>query len=104
MVRGLPTKIAVRSSEIIEACSEQSEQIIDLIKLALETIPPELAADISEDGIILTGGGSRIYGMEMLIFSKTGVMATLIDNPELTVAKGAGTAKKYIREKTSDDE
>jgi rod shape-determining protein MreB len=104
MVRGLPTKIAVRSSEIIEACSEQSEQIIDLIKLALETIPPELAADISEDGIILTGGGSRIYGMEMLIFSKTGVMATLIDNPELTVAKGAGTAKKYIREKTTDDE
>jgi rod shape-determining protein MreB len=104
MVRGLPTKVAVKSSEIIEACREQSDQIIDVIKLAMENTPPELLADISEDGIILTGGGSRIYGMEMLIFSQTGVMANLIDNPELAVAKGAGTAKKYIRERNADDE
>lgn len=104
MVRGLPTKVAVKSSEIIDACSEQSEQIIDVIKLALENTPPELVSDISEDGIILTGGGSRIYGMEMLIFSRIGVMAGIIDNPELAVAKGAGTARKYISEKNTEDE
>lgn len=104
MVRGLPTKVAVKSSEIIEACKEQTEAIIEEIKFALENIPPELVADISKEGIILTGGGSRIYGMTQLIEERTGVAANLIDNPELTVAKGAGTSRKYVRERSSDDE
>lgn len=104
MVRGLPTKVAVKSSELIEACKEQSDLIVDTIKLALENTPPELVADISDEGIILTGGGSKIYGMDMLIYNKTGVTARMVDNPELTVARGAGMARKYIRERVPEDE
>lgn len=104
MIRGLPTKVAVKSSEIIDACKEHSDLIIDEIKIALENTPPELVGDIAEDGIILTGGGSRIYGMDLLIENKTGVKAKVIENPELAVAKGAGISRKYIREKNSDEE
>lgn len=96
LVRGLPAKVAVKSSEMIEAVKEVSDQIIEAIKNVLETAPPELVSDISENGIILTGGGSKIYGMDKLIFAKTGVVAKVIDNPELAVAIGAGGAKNYI--------
>lgn len=98
LVRGLPTKIAVRSSEMQEALSETSDQIIDAIKNTLESAPPELVSDIAEHGIVLTGGGSKIFGMCRLIEKRTGVKAILIDNPELAVATGAGTARAYIRE------
>ena len=104
MVRGLPVKLPVKSSEVIEACKEVSLQIVDIVKRALENTPPELVSDISENGIILTGGGSKIYGIDKLIFAKTGVTAKVVDNPELVVAKGAGTAKKYIRIKTPDED
>lgn len=98
LVRGLPTKIAVRSSEMQEALSEPSDQIIDAIKNTLESAPPELVSDIAEHGIVLTGGGSKIFGMSRLIEKRTGVKAILIDNSELAVATGAGTARAYIRE------
>lgn len=98
LVRGLPTKIAVRSSEMIEAVSEVSDQIIEAIRNSLESAPPELIADIAEHGIILTGGGSKIFGMAQLIEEKTGVKAVMTENPELVVATGAGTARSYIRD------
>lgn len=98
LVRGLPTKIAVRSSEMQEALSEATDQIIDAIKNTLESAPPELVSDIAEHGIVLTGGGSKIFGMSRLIEQRTGVKAILLDNPELAVATGAGTARAYIRE------
>jgi len=98
LVRGLPAKIPVKSSEMIEAVKEVSDQIIEAIKITLEAAPPELVSDISEHGIILTGGGSKIFGMDKLIEAKIGVKAVKIDNPELVVAKGAGTAKSYIRD------
>lgn len=96
MVRGLPTKIAVKSSEIMDAVSEVTDAIIDSIRAALEACPPEILSDVAEDGILLTGGGSKIFGMAKLIEAKTGVKALLIDNPELAVATGAGRAKKYV--------
>ncbi len=98
LVRGLPIKVAVRSSEMIEAVHEVTDQIVDAVKNMLETAPPELVADIAEHGIVLTGGGSRIFGMAKLIEEKTGVKAVLTDNPEEVVATGAGTARAYIRE------
>ncbi len=96
LVRGLPAKVAVKSSEIIEAVQEVSDLIIDTIKAALEAIPPELIADISEEGIILTGGGSKIFGMNRLITEKTGVKVRRVDCPELVVATGAANAKDHI--------
>lgn len=102
LVRGLPTKVAVKSSEMIEALQEASDQIIDAIRNTLETAPPEFVSDIAENGIILTGGGSRIFGMAKLIQERTGVKAVMIDNPEQVVAMGAGTARNYIRELVSE--
>lgn len=96
LVRGLPTKIPVKSSEMIEACEEVSEQVINAIKTALEATSPELVADISEYGIILTGGGSKIFGMNRLITEKTGVKVRKIECPELVVATGAANAKDYV--------
>lgn len=98
LVRGLPTKVAVRSSEMIEAVREVTDQIVDAVRNMLEAAPPELVADIAEQGIVLTGGGSRIFGMAKLIEEKTGVKAVLADNPEEVVATGAGTARAYISE------
>lgn len=95
LVRGLPTKIAVKSSEMIEAVKEVSDQIIDVIKNALQSAPPELVSDVYEYGIVLTGGASKIFGMNKLIEERTGVAVKNIDNPELVVAKGAGTAHAY---------
>lgn len=103
LVRGLPTKVAVRSSEMIEAVREVTDQIVDAVKNMLEAAPPELVADIAEHGIVLTGGGSRIFGMAKLIEEKTGVKAVLADNPEEVVATGAGTARAYIREPEQQD-
>lgn len=96
LVRGLPTKIPVKSSEITEAVKEVSDAIVDAIRNALEQTPPELVADISETGIVLTGGGSKIYGMNKLIEERTGVKAVYAENPELVVATGAGKARKYV--------
>ncbi|MGN0436484.1 MAG: rod shape-determining protein [Wujia sp.] len=97
LARGLPVKKAIKSSEIIEALSEVTDEIIYAIKNALEQIPPELISDISEHGIILTGGSSKIHGLCELIYEKCGVKAIIADKPELVVARGAGTGRKYIR-------
>lgn len=95
LVRGLPIKISVKSSEMIEAVKEVSDQIIDAIKKALENTQPELVSDISDNGILLTGGGSKIFGMDKLIEERIGVKAKVVPNPELAVATGAGTAYAY---------
>ncbi len=96
LVRGLPAKITIKSSEMIEATKEVADEILDGIKSAFTTIDPELVSDISKRGIILTGGSSKIFGMDKLIEERLGVKATVIKNPELAVATGAGTAKDYV--------
>ena len=96
LVRGLPTKIPVKSSEIIEACEEVSEMVVNAIKAALEATSPELVADISAHGIILTGGGSKIFGINRLITEKTGVRVKKIECPELVVATGAANAQDHV--------
>lgn len=98
LIKGVPVKKEIKSSEMMEALKEPCEQIMYGIKNALEQAPPELVADISEYGIILTGGASRIYGMDKLIEDVTEVKVRLQKNPELVVATGVGTAKKYVKE------
>lgn len=98
LINGLPVKIPVHSSEIIEAVKEISDQIIDSIKIALESTTAELVGDIAEFGIVLSGGGSKIFGMNKLISASLDVNVKIMKNPELVVAIGTGIAKKYISE------
>ena len=96
LVNGLPDRIQVSANETIEAFSEVTLQIINAIIGVLETCPPELAADISQRGIILSGGGSLIYGMEQLIESKTGIQAVVVEQALEAVALGAGKSVEFM--------
>ena len=96
LVRGLPAKIGVKSSEMIEATQEVADQIIEAVKNSLESAPPELISDISEYGIVLTGGASKIFGMDKLIYDRTGVKVKKVESPELVVATGAGKSGAYV--------
>lgn len=90
LVSGLPNSIEINSSEIIEALSEAANSIADAIHNVLERTPPELIGDIATNGIILTGGGSLISGIDLLIKEKTGIKATIADDPTSCVAIGTG--------------
>ena len=78
LVSGLPRTITISSTEILEALEEPVALIIDAIHNALESTPPELSADISDRGIIMTGGGCLIYGMDKLIQRKQELMPLLL--------------------------
>lgn len=93
LVTGLPKTIEVSSEETEEALKDTTSQIVDAIHSVLEKTPPELAADIADRGIVLTGGGSLLYGLEELIESKTGITTMTAEEPMIAVAIGTG---KYV--------
>ena len=93
LVSGLPTTIKVSSEETEEALKEATEQILETVKNVLEKTPPELAADIVDRGIVLTGGGSLLRGLEDLISSQTGINTMTAEDPMTAVAIGTG---KYV--------
>jgi rod shape-determining protein MreB len=93
LVTGLPKTIRVSSEETEEALRETTSQIIDTIHSVLEKTPPELAADIADRGIVLTGGGSLLRGLEDLIESRTGINTMTAEDPMIAVAVGTG---KYV--------
>ena len=88
---GLPKTIVLSSNETAVALKDVTEQIIQVVCKVLEETPPELAADLLERGILLTGGGSLIRGLARLIEDRTGVRATLVQDPLMAVAKGVGS-------------
>lgn len=90
LVTGLPKTVTVTSEETEEALREPAYQIVDAVHNVLERTPPELAADISDRGIVLTGGGSLIQGLEELIESKTGINTMTAEDPLTAVAIGTG--------------
>lgn len=90
LVSGLPQTMLISSEEIMEALNEPVNSIIEEIINVLELTPPELAGDISDRGIILTGGGSLLYGFNKLIQSATGIKVVIPDSPLETVARGCG--------------
>jgi len=94
---GLPQRFKIGSDQIREALRDPINQIIDNIKSTLGQTPPELAADIVERGIILTGGGSLLKGLDKLITSETGVPTFIAERPLDCVALGAGKYFDYIR-------
>ncbi len=100
LVTGLPKTVTVTSEETEEALREPAYQIVDAVHNVLERTPPELAADISDRGIVLTGGGSLIQGLEELIEEKTGINTMTAEDPLTAVAIGTG---KYIEYLSDDD-
>ena len=90
LVKGLPVTINVSSTEILEALNDCIEQIVVATKNLLEKTPPELAADISDTGIIMTGGGAMLRGLGKRIEDSTGIKVILANDPLSCVAKGTG--------------
>ena len=95
LVSGLPKNIVVSSEEIQEALEEPVTSIIEGIKAVLEVTPPELASDIADRGIILTGGGSLVYGLDQLITEETGISTVIADDTMSCVALGTGAWVEY---------
>lgn len=95
LLTGLPKSVTVSSNDLIEALEEPLEKILETIHMVLERTPPELVADISVNGIVMSGGGSLIWGLDKLITSRTGIEAAVVDDPLACTAYGAG---KMLRE------
>jgi rod shape-determining protein MreB and related proteins len=92
LISGIPKIMEINSEEIREAIMEPISIIVDAIKDALENAPPELAGDIVDRGIVLTGGGALLRNIDLLIRAETGLPITIADDPLSTVARGAGIA------------
>lgn len=96
LVTGFPARIIVSSEETIEAFAEVTAQILDTIHNVLEISPPELIADIAEHGIVLSGGGSLIYGLDKLVEESTGIRAYVAPTALEAVVVGAGKSVNYV--------
>jgi rod shape-determining protein MreB len=96
LVTGLPKTLRITSSEIMEALRESVNSIIEAIKLTLEKTPPELASDIMDKGIMLTGGGALLNGLDKLVRQETGMPVRIADEPLDCVALGAGRIVEEI--------
>ena len=92
LVSGLPKTITVSSNEMLEALEEPAAAVVEAVHSVLERTPPELASDISDKGIVMTGGGSMIYGLDNLINKKTGIDVYLAEDAVSCVAMGTGKA------------
>jgi rod shape-determining protein MreB len=96
LVTGLPKTISVSSEETEEALRETTSQIVEAVHSVLEKTPPELAADIADRGIVLTGGGCLLYGLEELIEEKTGITTMTSEDPMTAVAVGTGKFVEFL--------
>ena len=91
-VTGIPKVVAIDSEEIRKALIEQIDAIVETVRMALEQTPPELAADIVDRGIVLTGGGAKLRRLDVLLREETGLPIVIADDPLITVAVGSGRA------------
>ena len=98
LVTGLPKTIEITSEETEEALKDVSASIVEAVHRVLEQTPPELAADIAVRGIVLTGGGCLLHGLDQLIESKTGINTMTAEDPMTVVAIGTGQYLDYIDE------
>lgn len=96
LIAGAPKTIEVTSDEVREALSDPIAEVIEAIKTSLEKTPPELAADIVDNGIILAGGGSLLANLDILIKEKTGLPVSLAEDPLTCVVRGCGMALENI--------
>ncbi len=96
LVTGLPVNLTISSSDMLEALEETITSIADAVHSVLEKTPPELAADISEKGIVMTGGGGLIHGLDKLIAKRTGLDVTIAEDAISCVAKGTGQSLEHM--------
>jgi rod shape-determining protein MreB len=96
LVSGLPRTVDLTTNEIVQAVSRELREMMQAVRKVLQDTPPELAADIIDNGIILTGGSSQLRQMPELVYRRTGVMAKLATDPYYCVARGTGIALKHL--------
>ena len=96
LVTGIPKILTIDSEEIRKSISEQVETIVETVRIALEQTPPELAADIVDKGIVLTGGGSLLKSLDVLLREETKLPITITEDPLSTVVIGSGKALDNI--------
>ncbi len=96
LVSGIPKTVEINSDEIRESIQEQIDSILETIKIALEQTPPELAADIVDRGIVLTGGGALLKNLDHLLRLETGLPIMLTEDPLSTVVLGSGKALEEL--------
>jgi rod shape-determining protein MreB len=96
LVTGLPVNLSISSSDLLEAMEETVTSIADAVHSVLEKTPPELAADISEKGIIMTGGGCLVHGLDKLISKRTGLDVAIAEDAVSCVAKGTGQSLEHM--------
>jgi rod shape-determining protein MreB len=96
LISGLPKTLTITSEDVWEAIQEPTEAVVEAVKKILETTPPELAADVMDSGIIMTGGGSLLDGLDRLISQEALLPVHLAEDPISCVAKGTGMALSQI--------
>jgi len=96
MVAGVPKTVVVHSDEIREALSEPINTIVEAVLVALERTPPELSADIVDKGIVLTGGGSLLRNLDVLLREETGLPVMVCDDPISSVVLGSGKVLDHM--------
>ena len=92
LLSGLPKNLNIATNEVVSAIEQSVSRIVECVKKVLENTPPELSADIMDRGIILTGGGAMLYGLDELIRQATDIPTALADDPLSCVAIGTGKA------------
>lgn len=102
LAEGVPRSFTLNSDEILEALQEPLSAIVQCVKSSLEKSPPELAADIAESGIVLTGGGALLRDLDRLISDETGLPVIVADDPLTCVARGGGRAMELMDRHTLD--
>lgn len=98
LITGMPATLTLNSTEMLEALEEPVSQIFDAVHNVLERTPPELMADISQRGILLTGGGAQLYGLDRMLAAKVGIDVKLAEDPVSCVAIGTGLALNIMEQ------
>ena len=92
LISGLPKNVDITSNDVTEAIQEPLRLIVGAVRVVLEETPPELAADIFDRGIVLSGGGAQLRGLDRYLAMHTGISAVVADDPQTSVVRGTGLA------------
>lgn len=103
LAEGVPRSFTLNSNEILEALQEPLSAIVQAVKSALEQTPPELASDIAESGLVLTGGGSLLRGLDRLLATETGLPVIVAEDPLTFVVRGGGQALEIMDDRGDSD-